>query len=82
MDALGLDVSAALLSLTYADERLEATDVASLPDGIYGLASACGLAPAGASDDALRAAEVVWRRITGDDSEMFAGGPPSMDDAE
>ena len=54
-----------------------------LPTGVFSLAAACGLAPGEACDDALRAAESVWRRIVGDDSaEMFVGGPPAVDDAE
>ena len=80
---MGLNDAPSLLSLTYADERADSASPADLPASVFSLASACGLAPAEACDDALRAAETVWRRIVDDDSaEMFAGGPPPMDDAE
>ena len=83
IDALGLEDAPSLLSSTYADDRPEPAPPADLPAGVFSLASTCGLAPAEACDDALRSAEAVWRRIVDDESaDMFAGGPPPVDDAE
>lgn len=78
LKTLGLVDAPQLLSLFYRDDR-HVTCASS--DTVFYCASACDPLPAQACDDALRAAEVTFRRIVGDSPiEMFPTTSVASDD--